>query len=389
MRRYTLVPLALALASASCTFSDIEDGLDAVFGNTSHKDNRPGQSVPISQVVRQKNLVSDLPDVAQKQDPNLVNAWGLSFNPAGPAWVSAAETGVSEVYDANGSLLLTVTVPPPLEGTSPSAPTGQVFNPDVSAFAGDRFIFVTEDGTISGWQPGFEGNNAMLRVDNSATKAVYKGVALARTGKNERIYAADFHNGKVDVYDCDYKPVASCVGGFADPKLPPNYAPFNIFAAQDMLFVSFAVQELPDKEDDDPGAGHGLIDLFDLDGNFLQRLITGGVLNSPWGMALTPGSFGRIPGRLLVGNFGDGHISTFRFDLDGFKLAPVFEGFLGDFNGRPITIDGLWAIAFPPNAGGFDSQDLYFTAGPEDESHGLFGRLELPDSHGGSGSKPY
>jgi uncharacterized protein (TIGR03118 family) len=379
MRRFTLVPLALALASASCTFSDIEDGLDSIFGNTSHTDkDRPGQ--PIAQVVRQTNLVSDLPDVAAKQDPNLVNAWGLSFNPAGPAWVSAAETGVSEVFDPNGVLLLTVTVPPPVEGTPPSAPTGQVFNGDANAFAGDRFIFVTEDGTISGWQPGFDGA-AKLRVDNSGSGAIYKGVALARAGKSARLFAADFHNNKVDVFDTEYKVEGSCSGGFVDPKLPPNHAPFNIFAAQDMLFVAYAVQELPEKEDDDPGAGHGLIDVFDTNGNFLQRLLTGGVLNSPWGMAIAPANFGRIPGRFLVGNFGDGRVSAFRFELDGFKLSPVFEGFLGDAKGRVISVDGLWAIVFPPNAGGFDSHDLYFTAGPMDEKHGLFGRFEVAKSY--------
>ena len=146
-----------------------------------------------------------------------------------------------------------------------------------------------------------------------------------------------------------------------------------------MLFVSYALQALPDKVDDDPGPGRGIVDIYDTDGNFLQRLLTGGVLNAPWGMALTPGGFGRIPGRFLVGNFGDGRISAFRFELDGFKLAPVFEGYLGDGKGRPVVIDGLWAIAFPPNAGGFDSQDLYFTAGPEDEEHGLFGRLEIAE----------
>jgi uncharacterized protein (TIGR03118 family) len=376
MNRYTLVPMALALASASCTFSDIEDGLDAVFGIPNTDNGRPGQSLPVAQAVRQTNLVSDLPEVAQNQDKNLVNAWGLAFNPSGPAWVSDNGTGLTTVYDPNGVLLLTVTIPPPKEGTPPSAPTGQVFNPDEKSFGGDKFIFVTEDGTISGWQPKFD-KEAMLRVDNSSCNAIYKGVALAKVGQSMRLYAADFHNNKIDVFNSDYKAEASCNGGFVDPKLPPNHAPFNIFAAQDMLFVSYAVQELPDKEDDDKGPGHGIVDVFDTDGNFLQRLLTGGVLNSPWGMAITPSVWGNAPGRFLVGNFGDGHVSVFRFGLDGLKLSATFEGFLGDDRGRALTIDGLWAIAFPPNAGGFNSQDLYFTAGPEDEEHGLFGRLEL------------
>jgi uncharacterized protein (TIGR03118 family) len=375
MRRYTLVSLALSLASASCTLSDIEDGLDAVFGNTSNTDKNHSGSMPIAQVVRQKNLVSDLPDVAVQTDPNLVNAWGLSFNPNGPAWVSDNGTGLTTVYDSNGSLLLTVTIPTANAGTPPSAPTGQVYNGDANSFAGDKFIFVTEDGTISGWQPGFDGA-AKLRVDNSSCGAIYKGVALGKVGQNLRLFAADFHNAKVDVYNSDYKPDASCNGGFRDDKLPANYAPFNIFSTKDVLLVSYALQD-DAKEDDVKGPGHGFVDVFDTDGNFLQRLLTAGVLNSPWGMAIAPPGFGRIPDRLLVGNFGDGRISAFRFELSGLSLSPVFEGFLGDGKGQPIVVDGLWALAFPPNAGGFNSQDLYFTAGPEDEEHGLFGRFEI------------
>jgi uncharacterized protein (TIGR03118 family) len=355
--------------------SDLEDSLDSVFGQTSKTDERPGQ-LPIAQVVREKKLVSDLSGVARQRDPNLVNAWGLAFNPNGPAWVSDNGTGLTTVYDSNGSLLLSVTVPPPVEGTPPSAPTGQVFNGDTQAFAGDRFIFVTEDGTISGWQPGFDGT-AKLRVDNSANGAVYKGVTVAHAGKETRLFAADFHNAKVDVFGGDYKPVASCVGGFQDGKLPENFAPFNIFASEDVLFVAYAKQDLPDKEDDDPGAGRGVVDVYDTDGNLLERLISGGVLNSPWGMAISPSGFGSIPNRLLVGNFGDGQISAFRLGLDGLHLAATFEGFLGDTSSHPIVIDGLWAIGFPPNGGGFNPQDLYFTSGPGDEEHGLFGRLEV------------
>ncbi len=351
MRRHTLVPVLLALGSASCTFSNIEDGFDALFGDHRPNASPTEPSVPIAQVVRQKNLVSNLPDIAAHQDPNLVNAWGLAFNPTGPAWVSDAETGFTTVYDPNGILLLTVTVPPPAEGMPPSAPTGQVFNGDTTSFMGDRFIFVTEDGTISGWQPNFDGA-AQLRFDNSESSAVYKGVAVAKVGDKSRLYATDFHNAKVDVIDSNYQPEGSCNGGFVDPKLP-------------------------DKTDDDPGPGRGVVDLYDTQGNFLQRLISGGMLNSPWGMAMTPGGYGRIPDRLLVGNFGDGHISAFKLSLDGLRLAATFEGFLGAAKNHALVIDGLWSIAFPPNAGGFDARHLYFTAGPNDEENGLFGRLEL------------
>jgi uncharacterized protein (TIGR03118 family) len=171
----------------------LENGLDAVFGHPSNTDGTQGQSVPIAQVVRQKNLVADLPDRAAQVDPNLVNAWGLAFNPSGPAWVSDNGTGLASVYDPNGTLLLTVTVPPPVGGQPPSAPTGQTFNGDSTTFMGDRFIIVTEDGTIAGWQPGCDGM-AKLRVDNSESGAVYKVVALGQSGKKARLFAADFHN---------------------------------------------------------------------------------------------------------------------------------------------------------------------------------------------------
>jgi uncharacterized protein (TIGR03118 family) len=373
MRRYLLLPLLLAQA---CTLSDIQEGLDSVLGNPSHTDNRPGQA-KIAQVVRQRNLVSDQEGQADFLDPQLVNAWGLAFNPTGPAWVSNNGTGLSSVFDPNGVLLLEVTVPPPAGGKPPSKPTGQVFNGDAEAFQSDRFIFVTEDGTISGWQPGFDGA-AQRRVDNSGGHAVYKGVALAHSGQKPQLYAADFHNAKIDVFDANYAPVASCSAGFKDPDLPENFAPFNIFAAENVLFVAYAQQKLPDKEDDDAGPGRGVVDVFDPDGNLLERLITGDVLNSPWGMALAPSGFGQVPGRLLVGNFGDGHIAAYKLELQGLKLGATFEGFFGDQKGSPLVIDGLWAIAFPPAKGGFDPKDLYFTAGPNDEEHGLFGKLEVP-----------
>ena len=376
MRRYTLVPMALALASASCTFKNLEDGLDAMFGIPNSDHMPPGQ-LPIAQTVKQRNLVSDQPNVAAYQDPNLVNAWGLAFNPSGPAWVSDNGTGLTTVYDPNGVLLLTVTIPSPTEGET-SAPTGQVFNPDsANSFKHDKFIFVTEDGTISGWQQGFDGT-AKLRVDNSETNAVYKGVAIARDHGAARLFAADFHNGKVDIFDGNYSPVAPCDGGFVDKDLPANYAPFNIFASSDLLFVSYALQELPEKEDDVKGVGHGFIDLFDATGHLLERLASRDHLNSPWGMAIAPADFGQIPNRLLVGNFGDGLINVFDLSLGGLRLRADFQGFIGDDQGQALSIDGLWALAFPPAAGGFDSRHLYFTAGPNDENNGLFGRLELP-----------
>ena len=331
--------------------------------------------VRVAQRMTQTNLVADLPGVAANLDPNLRNAWGLAFNPAGPPWVSDNHTGVTTVYDATGALKLTVTIPPPEGGAPPSAPTGQAFNGDASAFGGDKFIFVTEDGTISGWQPA-DHLAAVLRVDSSPAGAIYKGMTLAQAHGQWRLFAADFHNGKVDVFDATYAPVTTR-GCFHDPFLPRGYAPFNVQAEGDVLIVTYAKQDA-DAVDDDKGPGHGFVDLYDGDGRFLQRLLSRGALDSPWGIAIAPPRFGHIGRRLLVGNFGDGRINVYELETFGRYVLAEHEGVLGDVNGAPLAIDGLWAIRFAPDAGAFTSRQLYFTAGPAGEEHGLFGRLELP-----------
>jgi uncharacterized protein (TIGR03118 family) len=376
MTMRTFAPLLIALGATGCSMQMLEDALGSLYGTS---DTEPdGGHVAIAETLIQKNLVSDQTGAADHQNKDLVNAWGLSFNPAGAAWVSANGTGKSLVFGPTGNTLATIDVPPPGGGQPPpSTPTGQVYNGDGGVFSGDRFIFVTEDGTISGWQQGFDGS-AKLRVDNSQCGAVYKGVAIARDHGAARLFAADFHNAKVDIFDGNYSPVAPCDGGFVDKDLPENYAPFNIFASDDLLFVSYALQKLPDKKDDSAGPGHGFIDLFDATGHFLERIASRDHLNSPWGMAIAASDFDRIPNRLLVGNFGDGHINVFQLSLGGLRLRGDFEGFIGDDTGQALAIDGLWALAFPPNAGNFDPHNLYFTAGPNDEQNGLFGRLEIP-----------
>ena len=325
---------------------------------------------PLSGKVSQQNLVSDQPGAAVG-DATLVNAWGLAFNPAGVAWVSANGSGISEVYSAAGAhVIRSVTIPGAAGMTS--APTGQVFNSNAQLFMGDAFIFVTEDGVISGWQQA-SGSSATVRVDRSGAGAVYKGVALA-AGSNgvTMLFAANFHAGTVEVYNSGYQAIATS-GGFVDSQLPAGYAPFNVANVQGALLVTYALQD-QDKKDDVSGPGHGFVDLFDGDGNLHQRLISGGELNSPWGVALAPPTFDAAPNRLLIGNFGDGAIHTYVFDLYTSNNATA-AGALTDGNGTPIAIDGLWALAFPPAAGGFDASHLYFTAGPADESHGLFGKL--------------
>lgn len=332
----------------------------------------------IAQVLAETDLVADEPMKAAQVDPQLVNAWGISFSTTGKPWVSDNGTGLTTVYDpTTGALLLTVTIPAPMGQEGPSKPTGQVANTDATAFMGDKFIFVTEDGTVSGWQPA-DGATAVSHVDNSSMEAIYKGVALAQARTGLRLYAADFHNAKVDVFDASYAPV-TVRGRFSDPFLPAGYAPFNILAHDDMLLVAYAKQALPEKEDDEAGAGHGFIDAFDTEGRFMRRLVSRGALNSPWGMAFAPADFGHVSGRLLVGNFGDGKIHAYEIEGRGRFRPAEFEGAIGASKTEALTIPGLWALVFAPDAGGLNSKQLFFSAGPDDEAHGLFGRLDLPN----------
>jgi len=324
----------------------------------------------VVEVVKQENIVSDQPGKAKATDPNLVNAWGLAFNPAGgPFWVSSAERGRSQVYDEDGNLLLSVAIPPAPGADPETNPTGQVFNPKMSAFFGDTFIFVTENGTIAGWQKDF-GTTAHLRVDRSKHEANFKGVALVQVKGRSRLLAADFHNARVDVFDEHYRQVRHH-GQFFDPTLPPGYAPFNIVVRGALVFVSYAKQDA-DAEDDVAGPGNGFVNVFDADGDARMRLISRGALNSPWGMAFTkPGDDFSV--RMLVGNFGDGRINVYRLAFDDdFRLKATLLGPLGDAPDHPLVIDGLWALAFQ------EADELYFTAGPEGETHGLFGKLIFP-----------
>ena len=380
MRSIHVLALTAATAAAAATSgigcSGVEDAQGVAEGATAALfDQVRGDPRPrIEGVATQVNLISDLPNVATTTDGDLLNAWGLAFNPSGPAWISANGNGTANVYDSTGTRLLEVTVPVGKNQKPPSAPTGQIFNKQASsAFMGDLFIIVSEDGVVSGWQPGFDGN-AMRRADSSPAGAVYKGVAIATTFLGQtQLYAADFHNANIDVFDASYVPVAMPRGAFRDPRLPAGYAPFNVFGVGTFLFVSYAQQD--DKRHDDvPGAGHGFVDLFTADGFFVQRLISRGALNSPWGMVFAPDR-DNASIDLLVGNFGDGKIDVYDLSLRGISIDVDFEGALGDPSGKPIVIDGLWALVFGPGAGGFPADQLFFTAGPNGEADGLFGKL--------------
>jgi uncharacterized protein (TIGR03118 family) len=331
------------------------------------------------------NLVSDIAGVARFTDPNLVNPWGLAFGPASPFWVADNNTGLSTLYRGDGksfpvSSPLVVAVPPPAGGTSAS-PTGLVFN-GTSSFvvsASNKsgpaiFIFATEDGTISGWSPAVDVHNAILVVDNSAPGgvdnstlgAVYKGLAMADKGSTHLLYAANFRDGFVEVYNSSFKFLKS----FTDTSVPSGFAPFGIQNINGKLFVAFAKQN-DKKHDDVAGPGNGFVDTFDADGNLLDHFASGGTLNSPWGLALALEGFGKFSHHLLVGNFGDGRINAFGLNTGH------FDGQLIDPEGNPLTINGLWAMRFgngAPNGG--SRNKLFFTAGIADESHGLFGFIK-------------
>jgi uncharacterized protein (TIGR03118 family) len=329
----------------------------------------------LSTTFLQTNLTSDIPGLAQVTDPNLVNPWGIVPNPNGPFWVNDNGTGLSTLYGGDGQpASLVVTVPSP-DPTAMSSPTGIVFN-STSDFVVDGngasgpafFIFATEDGTISGWNPTVNLNNAILKVDNSAAGAVYKGLALGSNSQGNFLYATNFHDGTVDVFDSTFAP-AQLDGNFIDPHLPRDYAPFGIANINGLLYVTYGKQNAP-KHDDVAGRGHGFIDVFDTDGHFMQRLVTRGDLNSPWGLAVAPANFGRFSNDLLVGNFGDGRIHAYD------PQTGEFKGTLRGPDHKPITIDGLWGLSFG-NGQTTDANTLFFTAGINHEQDGLFGSLQL------------
>ena len=332
-----------------------------------------------------RKLVSDEANVAEHQDTNLVNSWGIAFNPFGFVWVANAETGKSTLYDGNGvpqSLVVTI---PPKDGATQGNPTGIVFNGGntflttqaANSFA--RFIFVTEDGVLAAWAPTVNPTQALLIKDNSPSGAQYKGLALSAGGKVQLLYATDFHNGKIDVWDSSFAPVTLPAGAFSDPKIPAGFAPFGIQAINGNLYVTFAKQDA-DRHDDVAGKGLGYVDVFDPNGQLLDRFVSKGPLNAPWGLALAPAGFGEFSNTLLVGNFGDGRINA--FDLVSGKHLGALKG----ADGKALAIDGLWGLAFGNGLNDQPVNTLFFTSGPDDEEHGLYGRIDaLPEPGHGHG----
>jgi uncharacterized protein (TIGR03118 family) len=340
---------------------------------------------------QQINMASDQPGVAPLTDPDLVNAWGLSASPGtdavpgSPLWVSDNGTDKTTLYAGASATTVTKvpTFPNGIDVTS-GAPTGQVFNADtdpngfiVHDAAGHSaraaFIFDSENGGIDGWNPGVGATGpgpstvTEVAVKNGAN-AVYKGLAQAVASDGHTyLYAANFRSGRVEAYDDTFTPVELPGGLFVDNKIPVGFAPFNVQELAGQLYVSYAKQDAT-LHDDVAGQGNGFVDVFTNNGAFVKRLVTRGQLNSPWGLALAPASFGRFGGALLVGNFGDGTINAYNIN-NGARL-----GDLRGTNNKPIAIDGLWGLRFG-NGNAAKTGELLFSAGPDGESHGLLGKI--------------
>ena len=342
-KRFPLQTLALAVALAATSMAS--------------------QAVQVSV----HNLVTDDPSAnpAQITDPGLVNGWGISYSPTSPFWVSSNGGGTSTLYQVNPGTQATTKVPLTVAIPGAGNVTGQVFNAGgAGQFNGDSFLFVSEDGTVSGWR-GALGTTAETLA---SVNGIYKGAAFATVGGNSYLYAADFGRGSIDVFKGNVS-ATNLTGSFTDASLPSGYVPFNVQALAGSLFVTYAKRDGSSGDETD-GAGLGYVDRYDLQGNLLGRVASGGVLNAPWGLAIAPSSFGALAGSLLVGNFGDGRISAYNLATDSFM------GQVDGTNGQALAIDGLWALSVGNDGGAGSSQSLYFTAGPSDESHGLFGVMQ-------------
>jgi uncharacterized protein (TIGR03118 family) len=317
----------------------------------------------------QNNLVSDGSVTAQQTDKNLINPWGIAFGQQTPFWINNAGSGLSEVYDSGANKQFVVRIPAAGGSTKSGTPTGIAFNSSTKDFVLNQgssalFIFDALDGTISAWNASL--TDAQVMVDNSASGAVYTGLAIDSNSTGNFILAANLAANKIDVFDTKFAPT-SLGGAFSDPTLPPGYAPFNVHVFNGQVYVMYALQTAGGGPPT-PGAGAGYINVFDGNGNLLNRAISGGNLNAPWGVAIAPASFGAFGGDLLVGNFGDGTINA--YDASSFAL----KGQLQDTTGKPVTNDHLWEILFGQTGTGNDNT-LYFAAGVNNEKGGLFGSI--------------
>lgn len=326
----------------------------------------------------QTNLSSNIPGLAANFDPNLINPWGNSFSATSPIWVSDQGAGVATLYGGTGAAVSLVVSIPTLGSNPPQGPTGQVFNSTTSTTsflltAGNgqkaTFIFDTLAGTIAGWNGG---STAVTQLTNAG--ASYTGLALGSSAAGDTLYAANFGQSKIDAISAGFAD-ENLAGSFTDPNLPAGYSPYNIQNIGGSLYVEYALVD-PTTHRASVGAGQGIVDIFDGNGNFVKRLISsGGSLDAPWGITLAPALFPVFGGDLLVGNFGDGTIHAFD------PTTGALLGSLTDNANNPIANPGLWAIEFR-TATGFDPNALYFTAGINGEQDGLFGAIGVAPEPG-------
>jgi uncharacterized protein (TIGR03118 family) len=354
-----LVPAALAVTLAL-----------ALVGVGASSAGEPGNNYTVTP------LASDVPGLAPVTDANLQNTWGLARGPTTPWWIANNGTASTSVYTAAGARVDIGGLP--AQGV-PGDPTGAVFSgiagqfqvgtaASPTALGTSNFIFDSEDGTISAWRIG--STAAQVTVDMSSSGAVFKGLAISNGTSGPRLYATDFANNRVDVFDGSWNPVKT-PGAFVDPRLPEHFSPFGIQTIGDRVFVTYGKQ-MAGSTDEAHGRGLGIVDAYDLDGKFLTRVAQHGQLNAPWGLAWAPTSFGRFGGDLLVGNFGDGQINAYQEMQNGhFEHRGTLHAAM---HGK-LSIDGLWALEFGNTGPNGDPNTLFFTAGIQDEAHGLFGTI--------------
>ena len=342
----------------------------------------------------QTNLVSNIAGLAPNVDPKLINPWGFSETPGGKFWVAANGSGRSILFDAEGvrnrgDIIIPTPAGNPRNGSS--TPNGVVPNttPDFIISEHGRsaraiLLFSTEDGTIAGWNPDVDKAHAVIAADQSGNGAIYKLLALGTNTQGTFIFASDFHNGTIDIFDSSFNLVRFGANAFVDPTtgadaIPSDFAPFGVKNFGGTLFVTYAKQDA-DKEDDVAGVGNGFIDEFDTSGNFIRRFATRGLLNSPIGAAIAPANFGQFSGDVLIGNFGDSHVNAFD------PASGAFLGQLTDTQGDPLILNGgfqetdtkgLWGIGFGNGADGAGVDEMFFAAGINEENDGLFGKVTV------------
>ncbi len=326
------------------------------------------------------HLVSDLQGWADRIDPNLAVPWGVSLGPTTAFWVSNAGTATSTLYNSNGEPFpvaspLVVRIPQGAGRGGPAQVTGQVWNGtpafEIGPGAPASFLFATQSGVIAAWNRNVDPVNAIVVADNPS--AVYTGLALAVSSQGPAMYAANFKDRVIETFDGAFRPIQP-PGGFRDPNLPAGYAPFNIQRFGQSLYVTYARQRASGMEED-PGDGAGIINVFDADGFLLRRLVTGGPLNAPWGLAMAPSFFGEFSNTLLVGNLGDGRIHAFD------PATGRYAGMLRYRDGNPIALEGLYGLITGNGRNGGDPNALYFTAAVSGQArkgtHGVFGRISV------------